>query len=92
MEKEKIWQFVKYLAFVIMSILSIVLIAQYIQLNKINNQNKDLNNQLNVVSRELSEKEKMKSDISENYNEFVEDKCKEEYNMKKDNEEVIIGK
>lgn len=91
MQNSRIWIFLKYLSFVVIIVMAIVLIAQYINLAQLNGKNNNLLNDLNVATNELEQKQQTKTNLENNYNEFVEDQAKENLNMKDENEEVIIG-
>lgn len=92
MDSDRVWKFVKYLAFCVMAILGVVLLVQYISLAQLNNKNANLKQDYNNAQIEYNEKNEYKNNLEENYNQFVEDQSKENNNMKYGDEEVIVGK
>lgn len=89
MDSSRVWKFVKYLAFSVMIVLGVVLLVQYISLAKLTNQSNALDSEYSKAQTEYNEKSDFKKDLEDNYNQYVEDKCKENENMKYDNEEVL---
>lgn len=92
MESDRVWIFIKYLAYSIIAILGIVLLVQYINLAQLTHTNSSLIQQANSLQQEYNQKSDLESDLEENYNQYIEDEAKENQNMKNENEEVIVGK
>ena len=88
-QNNRIWTFLKYLSFIIIFIMAVVLLAQYINLAVLNNKNNALNNSLNFETYQLEQKQQLLEDVSTD--QFIEDQAKENLGMKGEDEEVIIG-
>lgn len=86
------WKVIKYIAFAVIALMFVVLVAQYVNLGKLSSENNRLNAELVSKTEELASKEQQQENISQNYDQFVEDEAKEKYNMKNNDEQVIEAK
>jgi cell division protein FtsB len=89
MQNNRVWTFLKYLSFVMIALMAVVLLSQYINLAILNNKNENLRKDLQAITTELANKEDSLEHISSE--EFLEDQAKENLGMKEEGEEIIIG-
>lgn len=87
----KVWKLIKYIALSIIAITFVILLVQFISLGSLNNKGNELNKEYNNLSTEYAQKLETKNNLENNYSQFIEDECKEKYDMKNQNEEVLIS-
>lgn len=84
------WKVVKYIAFAVIVLMSVVLVIQFVNLAKLQNENWELSQEYQTMQQELADKTAYKQEL-ENNPAYVQDTAKEKYNMKNSNEEVIVA-
>lgn len=84
------WKVVKYIAFAIIVLMSVVLVIQFVNLSKLQKESWKLNQEYQTMQQELADKTAYKQEL-ENNPSYVQDTAKEKYNMKNSNEEVIVA-
>ena len=75
----------------IFCIFAIILISQYISLNQLNAKNNELTQQYQSLVKEDEELTKQKTQIEENYEDYVTDVARDKYNLTQD-DEILINK
>ncbi len=88
----KLWNIIKYIAISIIAIMFIILTVQFVSLGSLNNKNNTLSKELEDLSNQYIQKQETKNNLENNYSQFVEDECKEKYDMKNEKEEVLVVK
>ena len=88
----KLWNIIKYIAISIIAIMFIILTVQFVSLGSLNNKNNTLSKELEDLSNQYIQKQVTKNNLENNYSQFVEDECKEKYDMKNEKEEVLVVK
>lgn len=88
----KLWNIIKYIAISIIAIMFIILTVQFVSLGSLNNKNNTLSKELEDLSNQYIQKQETKNNLENNYSQFVEDECKEKYDMKNEKEEVLVAK
>ena len=91
MEQSRIWNFLKYLSYAIIAIFVVVLFVQFVELSKLNREKQSLNRELSTATQEYQNKQQLQSELDKNYSSYATDQAKEEYDMKNNNEEVIVA-
>ena len=88
----KLWNIIKDIAISIIAIMFIILTVQFVSLGSLNNKNNTLSKELEDLSNQYIQKQETKNNLENNYSQFVEDECKEKYDMKNEKEEVLVVK
>lgn len=88
----KLWNIIKYIAISIIAIMFIILTVQFVSLGSLNNKNNTLSKELEDLSNQYIQKQETKNNLENNYSQFVEDECKEKYDMKNEKEEVLVAR
>ena len=88
----KVWNIIKYIAISIIAIMFIILTVQFVSLGSLNNKNNTLSKELEDLSNQYIQKQETKNNLENNYSQFVEDECKEKYDMKNEKEEVLVAR
>ena len=88
----KLWNIIKYIAISIIAIMFIILTVQFVSLGSLNNKNNSLSKELEDLSNQYIQKQETKNNLENNYSQFVEDECKEKYDMKNEKEEVLVAR
>lgn len=70
----------------------IILTVQFVSLGSLNNKNNTLSKELEDLSNQYIQKQETKNNLENNYSQFVEDECKEKYDMKNEKEEVLVAR
>lgn len=92
MTEQNKWKVVKYIAFAFISLMAVVLTVQFINLAKLNRENYSTTNEISTLTEELQQKTEFEQSLKANYEGYVEEKAKENLNMKNSNEEVVVGR
>ena len=75
----------------ILCVFAVILISQYITLNNLNNQNSKLNQEYASLVDQDTYLTNQKAEIEDNYDEYVADIARDQYNLTEDGE-ILINK
>lgn len=84
------WKVIKYIAFAVIFLMAVVLIIQFINLAKLQNESNALNSSIKQMEQELQDKTDYKNSL-ENNPSYIEDTAKGKFNMKYKDEDVLVG-
>lgn len=86
------WKVVKYIAIAFIALMTVVLTIQFVNLAKLSRENYSTTSEIATLTEELQQKTEFEQSLKSNYDGYVEQKAKENLNMKNPNEEVVVGK
>ena len=75
----------------ILCVFAVILLSQYITLNNLNSQNDKLNQEYATLVQQDTDLTDKKTEIQDNYDEYVADVARDQYNLTED-DEILINK